>query len=428
MHPPADLPTPGACDMTPDVVPSLRLLTSNMDPPETLVDLAPELLQLVLAHLAPHDLVRFGQTCRRAHDFIRPAANQHLWESVFTNTFDHPKHAWCRLAPTARRDHQPREALWDWHRELVRRTHVFNLLVRGDRPQIARQLEHVVTTLLDVQQTASTSLNTDYLHHLEQTVGGFDHIVHDFSNHPHSLAVPQPSETIHQRPVTRSMLRRSAVAPEWASRFHIIHGPTRREEESPSSKAGARALVYDWTSTGEEADFGPFYKDCSGKVNWQLLEAISSLMHRIFATALEGYHLRPTGYDLHVPLGQPMHSAIPNDWAGVTGTWVGTYAFLDYRALVHYNFAHTLEHHLGLEDCEEACGDMMRLDLELDDSDELSRDPRLQSSLPTCDDLPKLFFRGSSTAQATERPAIQVRGMTCLAYGGREVRWRLIIR
>ena len=151
-------------------------------------------------------------------------------------------------------------------------------------------------------------------------------------------------------------------------------------------------------------------------------------MHRLFATALKNYHLRPTGYDLHVPSSQPMDPALPNDWAGVTGTWAGTYAFLDYRALVHYNFAHTLEHHLDLGECEEACGDMMRLDLQLDDSDDLRQDPRLQSSLPICDDLPSLFFQGSSTGQATERPTIQVRGMACLAPGGREVRWRLIIR
>lgn len=208
----------------------------------------------------------------------------------------------------------------------------------------------------------------------------------------------------------------------------IIHGPTQREEDSVSSKAGARAVVYDWSSTSEDADFGPFYKDRSGRVNWQLIEAISSLMHRLFATALKSYHLRPTGYDRHVPSSQPMDPALPNDWAGVTGTWAGTYAFLDYRALVHYNFAHTLEHHLDLGECEEACGDMMRLDLELDDSDDLRQDPRLQSSLPTCDDLPSLFFQGSSTGQATERPTIQVRGMACLAPGGREVRWRLIIR
>ena len=211
---PHDAPSPGPSQL-------MYVSMSDMDAPESLVDLAPELLELVLAHLDPQDLVRFGQTCRRAHDFIRPTANQHLWESVFTNKFDHPRHAWQHLVPTARRDHQPREALWDWHRELVRRTQVFNLLVARDRPEIARQLEHVVTTLLDIQQTTSTDLNIDYLHDLERRAGGFDHIVHDFSNHSDSLAVSRASGIIHHRPVTRSMLRRSAVVPEWASRFHV---------------------------------------------------------------------------------------------------------------------------------------------------------------------------------------------------------------
>ena len=195
-----------------------------------------------------------------------------------------------------------------------------------------------------------------------------------------------------------------------------------------AAKAAARAVVYDWAVTNEDAEYGPFNKDGSGTVNWQAVEAISSLMHRVFDTALKGYHLQPTGYHLHVPRIQPTNPTVPEDWAGVTGTWAGTYAFLDYRALVHYNFAHTLEHHLDLGNYEEACGDLMRLDLKINDSEELTQDPRLQSTLPYCDDLPKLFFEGTSTRQATERPSINVRGVACLAPGGREVRWRLIIR
>jgi hypothetical protein len=186
--------------------------------------------------------------------------------------------------------------------------------------------------------------------------------------------------------------------------------------------------VYDWSVTGEDAEYGPFHKDGSGEVNWQSVEAISSLMHRIFDTSLKAYRLHPTGFDVHVPHRQPINPAAPDDWAGVTGVWAGTYAFLDYRALVHYNFAHSLEHPLDLGNYEEACGDLMRFDLEIDDSEELQNDQRLQSDLPYCDDLPKLYFEGTSTRQATERPSIGVRGVACLAPSGREVRWRLIIR
>lgn len=203
---------------------------STAKAPDTLVELAPELLELVLAYLDPQELTRFGQTCRRARDFIRPS-NQILWKAVFLQKFDHPKHVWQHLVPTARADSEPREALWDWHRELVRRIKVSNLLLENDRLALAPEIENVVNTLLDIQQTASrtdysdpnqpASLNIKHLEHLERQVGGLDHIVHDFSRHPASLAVPRDSKLDQDGPVTRSMLRRSAVAPEWASRFHV---------------------------------------------------------------------------------------------------------------------------------------------------------------------------------------------------------------
>jgi hypothetical protein len=187
-------------------------------------------------------------------------------------------------------------------------------------------------------------------------------------------------------------------------------------------------LVYDWSATGPAADYGPFCNDASGAVNWPVVEAISSLMHRILNTALKAYHLRHSGFVINVPRALPYDLAVLEDWAGVTGTWLGTYAFLDYRALVHYNFAHNQEYPLDLGNYEEACGDLMRLVLAIDNSEELTQDQKLQTTLPYCKDLPMLFFEGTSGSGSTGRPSIGVRGSVCLAPGGREVRWRFIIR
>ncbi|KAJ4302988.1 hypothetical protein N0V90_001879 [Kalmusia sp. IMI 367209] len=410
---------------------------SDTKAPENIVDLAPELLELILSYLEPRHLASYGMTCRRARDFIRPS-NQLLWKQTFLHVFDHPKHVWETLVPAARAENRLRESTWDWHHELVRRVKVCHLVLEQDKEAIAAQIEHVVSTLLDIQQTASrrasvgpdspVSLNVLYLKRLVHRSRDFDCIVHDFDRAITSVALPMDMIPDLDRPLTRSMLGRRVDAPEWASRFHIIYGPTEKEEESVRSKAAARAIVYDWSVTGPEADYGPFKKDRSGTVNIQAVEAISSLMHRIFDTSLKPYHLQPTGFDIHIPCYQPFDPSVPEDWAGVSGTWAGTYAFLDYRALVHYNFAHNMEHPLDLGNYEEACGDLMRLDLAIDDSEELKQDKRLQSDLPYCKDLPKLYFDGTSTRQATERPSIGVRGVACLATGGREVRWRLIIR
>jgi hypothetical protein len=212
---------------------------SHRDAPPRLVELAPELLELVLALLGPQDLTRFGATCRRAHDFIRPT-NQLLWKQTFLHRFDHPKHVWHALVPTARARNQPREALWDWHTELVRRTKAGNLLLDANRDTLALHVDHVVGALLDIQHTAScphtpepdapdapdapVSLNIIYLNRLAQHVPDFDAIIHDFSRHPSSLAVPRNLKMDLDRPITRSMLRSGAVAPDWASQFHV-RGP-----------------------------------------------------------------------------------------------------------------------------------------------------------------------------------------------------------
>ena len=131
---------------------------------------------------------------------------------------------------------------------------------------------------------------------------------------------------------------------------------------------------------------------------------------------------------MHIPHALPVNTPNPGDWAGVTGLWLGTYAFLDYRALVHYNFTNNQEYSLDLGGSEEACGDLMRLELEIDESEDLKQDPRLQTELPHCEDLPVLFFRGFSHNDDLGRPSISARGSVALVPGGRSVRWRFIIR
>ncbi|KAF2637877.1 hypothetical protein P280DRAFT_472038 [Massarina eburnea CBS 473.64] len=412
----------------------------------SILDLAPELLELVLSFLSPKDLICFALTCRHVSGFVQPD-NQILWKASFLQVFDHPKHAWASLVPTARAENQSREAEWDWYHELQRRFIAFNAVCKSDQTALLTGVEDVVRTLLDVEETASCkdkdedgnarSLNVIFLEQLtrerqaeEPREPRIFKIVHDYDYQRDSESRSLPLEHLidSDRRVTRSMLARRVAVPEWASKFHIIHGPTEREQESSRAKAAARAIVYDWNVTGPPADFGPFKKDLSGAVDWQNVEAISSLMHRIIATALKMYKLAPTGFSINIPRALPLNVASPEDWAGATGTWLGTYAFLDYRALVHYNFAHDQEYPLDLGNYEEACGDLMRLELKIEDSEELKRDPRLQTELPRCKDLPVLFFKGFSHNESSGRPSIAIRGFASLVPGGRSVRWRFIIR
>ncbi|PVI02790.1 hypothetical protein DM02DRAFT_612768 [Periconia macrospinosa] len=404
-----------------------------------LVQLAPELLDLILSHLHPRDIASFARTCRHAALFVHPQ-NRSLWKSAFLQIFDHPKHAWEDMVPTARAANRHREAQWDWHHELRRRMIAFNLVCELDHATLLKAIEQVVTTLLDVEQTAAytekdpsgnpQSLNLIFLTRLQRQSPNFDSIIHDYHRDINSCSLPMEFLTESDRPLTRSMmLGRRVTIPTWASQFHVIHGPTKRELDSVVSKAAARAIVYDWNVTGPAAEYGPFNRDSSGTVNWQTVEAISSLMHRIFEMPLEMYSLTSFGFPMNIPRAIPATAEISNhDWAAVTGLWLGTYAFLDYRALVHFNIAHNQEYPLDLGEYEEACGDLMRLLLKVDDSDDLKQDKRLRTTLPCCEDLPILRFSGASQNQAIGRPSIGVRGFVCLTPSGREVRWRFIIR
>ncbi|CAI6333787.1 unnamed protein product [Periconia digitata] len=398
--------------------------------------LAPELLYIILSYLPPRDVVHFAQTCRRAAQFIQPD-NFALWKSAFLHVFDHPRYAWDALVPSVRASNVLREAQWDWHHELRRRMVAFNAVCESDRLTLLKTIEQVVKTLLDIEQTAAyttrdtedkpQSLNLAFLSRLQNQSPDFDSIVHDYHRDINSVSLPLEFQAESDRAVTRSMVGRRVAIPPWASQFHVIHGPTKRERDSVFSKAAARAIVYDWNVTGSFAEYGPY--DRSGGVNWQAVEAISSLMHRIFDMPLDMYKLTSYGFPMNIPKAIPVRPDSPEqDWAGLTGIWLGTYAFLDYRALVHFNIAHNQEYPLDLGEYEEACGDLMHLDIKVSDDEDLKLDTRLQPSLPYCHDLPILRFTGLSQNQTAGRPSIGVRGFVCLTPSGREVRWRLIIR
>ncbi|KAH7116980.1 hypothetical protein B0J11DRAFT_106036 [Dendryphion nanum] len=398
---------------------------------ERLLDLAPELLELCLTYLPPSDVVSFGQTCRRANAFIHPS-NQTLWKAAFLHVYDDPNHAWNKLVPTARAQNRSREAQWSWHEEVRKRGMAFDAVCQPTNAILLLDPEPIITTLLDVLQTASCSglpsRNIAFLSRLFETAPNPERIVHDYHRDIESVSLPLQSRLEEDRPVTRSMLEQRAVVPDWASRFHIFYGMTRREKDSVRSKGSARALVYSWLGTNETSEHGPFLRDGSGMVNWQLLEATTSLMHRIFDIARKLYHYRmPSGFENNYPCCLPPNVSMVEDWAGVGRAWIGTYAFLDYRALVHYNFADRLEHPTDLGHQEEACGDLMCLNLVVSQSEEIQNDPRLQTELPYCKDLPILYFTGSSNNNSTGRLPISVKGFACLVVGGREVKWRFVI-
>jgi hypothetical protein len=413
-----------------------------------LLDFPQELLGSVLAFLSPEAVICFGRTSRRAHAFINPT-NQILWRSIFLQVFDNPQDAWSSTPGSAPADGQ---VDWDWHRELVRRLsalrairskwcatdeqaraeeHIGALLSILDTAKFCPTAREVASGRLPVEDDRRLSLNLQILADADRYSAGLESLIHDSGSIRHTKYAgsdgnPWNSPT---RPFTRSMRysEDERSRPVSASRLHVLFGLTVRERIEHRARGAARRKVYDWNRTGPENEYGPFVRDRSGRVDWTLLEGIYSVIANNFAMCAEGQISMPQGFAFSIPHRTLRDPANPADWARVTGPWLGTYSFLDYADLFAFNMP---DNHLGrrpsLDDEPEACGDLMRLELKLDDS--FADDPKFQTSLPVSTDLPVLYFSGISRAHSgIHRPVVGVRGRASLVPEGREVRWLFVI-
>ncbi|KAL6243116.1 hypothetical protein RBB50_010216 [Rhinocladiella similis] len=411
-------------------------------------ELPQELLAHILSFLHPRDIIHFSQTNKPAQTFASPQ-NQVLWRSAFLHIFDDPKDAWSLMPNSAS---LLKDSQWNWYFELVRRLsalrairskwcvadetwrakdHINSLLSILDTAKFGPNAHDIASGRLPREDDRYLSLNLQILSDIDSFRDGLENLIHDtgallFKRYAGSDGNPWNSP---HRPVTRSMTwtENEVSRPECASRLHVMYGLTVRERIEHKARGAARRKVYDWSLSGADNDYGPFKRDGSGKVDWSLLEGVHSVIARNFSMCVEGHISMPQGFPFSIPHRTLCHSETPRDWARVTGSWLGTYSFLDYSDLFAYN---AWESQIGprptLDDEPEACGDLMRLDLELDDS--LPDDTHLHTALPISNDLPPLYFRGISRAHAgLYRPVISVRGCASLVPGNREVRWRFII-
>lgn len=405
-----------------------------------------ELLSNILSFLEPNSIIHFGQTCKTALEFVSPR-NQILWKSAFLHVFDDPRDA---LSTTPGSNPDSMVADFDWHRELTKsllalreiqsrscgadvraENHIDALLNILDTAKFAPTTGDIAKGKLPQEDDRNSSLNLQILSNLSQHRDGIESLIHDLGTYRFLRLTKGDDSHFNSlgRPITRSMTLtdNERFRPESAARLHVLYGLTNREQLQFKARGAARRKVYDWSLSGPDNDYGPFKRDGSGEVDWFLLEAIYSVIARNFTLCVDGRIAMPQGFCYSIPHRTLTDPTIPEDWARVTGSWLGTYSFLDYADLFAFN---TWDGEFGarptLEDEPEDCGDLMKLELKLDDT--LSSDPRLRPSLPISTVLPPLFFSGLSRGYAgMHRPVIGVRGFACLLPGGREVRWRFII-
>lgn len=231
------------------------------------------------------------------------------------------------------------------------------------------------------------------------------------------------------RPQTRAMTSatKDRNRSDASRRLHTLYGMSTRDKRE--RRYFYRRYVYDWTLTDAGTDFGPYDHDGSGRVNWMLLEAAMVCIWQGFQDAAGGHLSAPQGLFYSIPYRTLSDPTVPEDWARVTGVWVGTYAFLDYSRLLAFN-AGPVDiggtHSVDLRDEVEVCGDLLKMELTLDDS--VRTDPVLKSNVPICRDLPPLYFTGTSQgSEYPSHPTTTIKGFAALAVGGREVKWKLVV-
>jgi hypothetical protein len=413
-----------------------------------LLELPQEMLGNVLSHLLPNDIVAFGRTCRSAHLFIDPS-NQILWRSVFLQVFDDPREAWSGLVPHARGLNQSVEEKWNWQQRLKQRllalkaiSDDWTMAMLDNPPSPSKTID----ALLDMIETARTG-PTD-----EQLQQGQTQVVDDMSSLNMSLLPTRynygvkldrllrgshiPPGCGHDdegsfevsgwrptaRPTTRSMTSPGSIPrSESACKLHVMAGVSPQESQDTRALGAARQVVYNWQTTNADNEYGPF--KYNGDVDWRRLEAIMTVATGHFSRAVQGRLTLPQGFNYSIPARTTIDPSQPQDWAGVTGNWCGTYVFLNWEDLLLFN-AHAGERP-SLDDGPESCGGLMKLEVKLDET--IKDDPKLRTELPLCDDLPPLFFSGLSRSWEYQMTT-GVRGMACLTPSGKEVRWRIIVQ
>ncbi len=410
-----------------------------------LVDLPQEILGNIVSFLHPRDIVRLGRTCRRAYAFLSPS-NQVLWRNAFLQIFDDPEEAWSKLPPSY---HPPRED-WNWHTILRQRLRALAALYRrwphDDDAECAEQHRKAILDIVDTAKFAPTqaelaqgkvpqiddrsSLNLDMLAGLQQQYHGLDRLIFDSDQKEAPDSSPCYDSTWYPgRPVTRSMAMaaREENRSLSACRLHALFGLTMRERLDHRSRGLARRKVYNWSLTSEQTDHGPFALDGSGRVNWSLLEGACSAISRCFELCVDGRIAMPHGMCYSIPHRSLPDPTVPHDWARAQGTWLGTYAFIDYSDLLAFNTGTHLafDRRPDLTDEPEACGALLKMETKLDNS--VKNDRMLRTKVPICTDMPPLYFTGRSQGQGYTHPQTDVKGLAALLPGGREVRWKFIV-
>ncbi|WWD21323.1 hypothetical protein CI109_105807 [Kwoniella shandongensis] len=427
-------------------------------------------------------VARMARSCRDLKQYVYGDSDQALWRDIHDMIYDNP-----RVAGTYPDQRKTDEI--DWRKKIQDREFVGRMFREWDEdkfPEVARHLDLVLETLLDMYLDLPASVsyeNSDpHATHDSRNV----HFLNSYLRTPlfayiyHHLRLAETKQVLRPLPgqvgnPNRRTDRR--VMNPILSRLHCLMPPEYDDAtvEDREWRGYVREVVYNGKNFQERNDWGPFRED--GKVDWTLVDAISSVMMSNAKEVLESEDdgswreaihpmsfgveaVRGWGYE-HLQRPADLPEGEVWDWAGVQGLWCGSYAFLDYADWVSLNEPRLILLRgritsLDLTRYHEAVGDLMRLNLVVDkqptttptattSSSDTSTSTStssgstklrpIETALPTLDLLPPIHFHGDSvqhhgaSTYPLQTPMSFVRGVVRLtADNPPQVRWTLVIR
>ncbi|KAE9403237.1 hypothetical protein BT96DRAFT_1082018 [Gymnopus androsaceus JB14] len=257
-------------------------------------ELPVETFEEILAHCDPLEVAAVSRCDRFCYELINNAPDQHLWRALYlAQPFDDPTRC-------VSQNGKPRVEQFDWKSELQAIIRARTILKDAS---ICKSHERTQIS------TDKLSQNLRWVSHL--TAGG---VFLDL----HGLESEEEEET---------RLR---------AKIHTLVGLTPADYNL-SSRLAAKGYVYNMRHYNWGNEFGPFLPsntEGSGvaEVNWVHMKHI----HRIIAM-----HLGEMAND--TPLSYPYTQAIipegmkldeVEDWAGINGTWLASFCFLNHQVLL----------------------------------------------------------------------------------------------
>ncbi|KAK7681650.1 hypothetical protein QCA50_015384 [Cerrena zonata] len=298
-------------------------------------DLPIEIIQQILLEADPLDVASFSRTCHAYHSIIYdPPNSTSFWRELYLRQpLDDPRKCYNELGNPVYNDTDPSNIVVDWKGRLQRFTRaktVVNVpglcrIENGERREIYRTLVDAIREMPPMRDDDDDSHSLTAAYVASLLVGS------RFLDNDRWLDALDLEER------------------QLRARLHTYFGITQQDLFLPHLSE-ARGAVYALRSWKPENFYGPFFKDRSGRVDWEMMLHIHLVMsmHVCIALGLTDWKERiQNGRYFVYPMSLVFCQAwIPRglvvdeveDWAGVTGIWDCAFCFIDHRELLEYNY------------------------------------------------------------------------------------------